>query len=809
MRFIKFIFALTITLALTWAGNSSFQVKDSNLPPLLPFLNPVSGFWANAEAVGTQEDETLNFPELTEPVRVVWDDRLVPHIFAKNLSDAMFVQGYVTAKHRLWQMDITARAAAGTLSEVFGKRTLAIDSLRRGQGVKWAAENAIQGWKKGEDYQYLEKYTDGVNAFVKTISAKEKSLEYKLFDQKTEDWSVEKSALVVKSMALSLCIRQEDIPATNSLELLGKERFDFFFPEWNPKQSPIIPAGTKWDFSDTLQAVSSVEKTESVGFISHQPFELPSENIGSNNWAISGAKSATGNPILCNDPHLNLTLPAIWFELQIHTPEFNAYGVSVPGIPGILIGFNEDIAWGETNVGHDLTDWYRLEWTDKNKNAYRFDNQSVPTTMREEIIKVKGQTKPIIDTVVYTHFGPVTYSKPGHPNEDLAMRWIAHDTPDVFEFRTFLDLARAKNHGDYVEALKPYISPAQNFVFASKEGDIGITANGRFPIKKKGQGRFVLAGNTSENEWQGFIPKEQIPQMKNPERGFVSSANQHTTDPSYPYFYHAGFEDYRGRYLNRKLAEKDKFTVKDMMALQSDNYSLKAEEALPILLSLIDEKELNTAEIGMVKVLKKWDYRYEAKEIAPVIFDTWWKEFYDTAWDEWSDTERAYLRPEIWRTIELMESHPKLSYWDIQDTPDLENVQDLALFSFKEAALEILDKTTDKDLNYTENQAFFIPHLGRLKPFFYNNLKIGGTPSALNANRPGNGPSWRMVVELGDEINAWGVYPGGQSGNPADPFYDNMVNQWAENKYYKLLFLKSPEEIGERGLFEQKFEKKR
>ncbi len=806
MRFIKFIFSLIITLGLTWAASQGFSVKNTALPPLGAFLNPVSGFWANAEAANSLEDETLDFPELTEEVRVVWDERMVPHIFAQNLPDALFVQGYVTAKHRLWQMDITSRAAAGTLSEVFGERTLAIDSLRRGQGVKWAAENAIEGWRQGENFSLLESYTAGVNAFKNNMSARDKSLEFKLFDQELPDWTAEKSALVVKSMALSLCSRNFDIPATNTLEILGKDRFDFFFPDWNSKQSPIIPAGTEWDFSNSPVSVENSKNNYSRGFIPHEPFELPPENNGSNNWAVSAEKSATGNPILCNDPHLNLTLPAIWFELQIHTPDFNAYGVSVPGIPGILIGFNEHIAWGETNVGHDLVDWYKMEWTDEKKNSYRFDDDvAVPTTMREELIYVKGRTEPIRDTVVYTHFGPITYADPKHPNADLAMRWIAHDKPDGFEFQTFIDLAKSKNHADYVQALKAYVSPAQNFVFASKDGDIAITANGRFPIKKKGQGRFVLAGNTSDNEWQGFIPRAQIPQVKNPARGFVSSANQHTTDPSYPYYFNGGFADYRGRYLNRKLSEKTKFTVEDMMALQADNYSLKAEEALPLLIATLDESELNTTEQSMLSVLKKWNYRYDAEEVAPIIFNAWWSAFYDTAWDEWSDSDISYLQPEEWRTIELMETHPDLSYWDIKGTVALENINALTLHSFKLAAAKVLEELETEGINYTQNQDFFIPHLGKLKVFNRTELAIGGTPNALNANRPGNGPSWRMIVELGDEINAWGVYPGGQSGNPASPYFDDMVDEWAAGKYYKLNFLKSPEEIGEKGLFEQSF----
>lgn len=802
MRFIKFILAAVVTIGLTWLFNNPLKIKETVAPPLMPLLNPISGFWANAMSAGQNQGETLDFPELSAPVKVVWDERLVPHIFAQNEEDAMFVQGYVTAKHRLFQMDLMRRDAAGQLSAVVGEIALTRDKMRRSQGILWAAENAVEGWKQSEDYKYIKSYVAGVNAFAGKMTAQDIPLEYKVLGVKPEAWSPVNTALVVKNMALSLCFRNYDLAATNTFNAVGEEAYDFLFPDWNPKQSPIIPTGTEWGFGDSTATDLSLDLNRK-DFIKHQPFANPPENIGSNNWAISADKSATGNPILCNDPHLNLSLPAIWFEIHIHTPEFNAYGVSVPGMPGILIGFNENIAWGETNVGQDVLDWYEMEWTDEMRSSYIFDGKEIPTSMREELIYIKGKKEPLRDTVIYTHLGPVAFTDKTTPGNDLAMRWLAHDRPESFEFLTFLDLMRAQNYEDYRAALKPYISPAQNFVFASKENDIAITANGRFPIKEKGQGRFVRKGNTSESLWKGFIPKEEVPHIKNPARGFVSSANQHSTAPDYPYYYNGGFEDYRGRYLNRKLAEKEKFTIEDMAALQADNYSLKAEELLPLLIKYTAESELNTTESGMLKLLKSWDYRYDPDAVPPILFDAWWSAFYNSAWDEIEEEGVALQRPETWRTIELMETQPELSYWDIQGTPRLENVNGLALHSFKEAAKEVEEAFTAGQ-SYTEKEGFFINHLLRLAPFNRTGLAIGGNKSALNANRPGNGPSWRMIVELGDEVKALGVYPGGQSGNPASPFYDNMVDTWADCEYNELQFVKSPDEV--KALFTDVFE---
>lgn len=797
MRYIKFIVVAIITIALTWALDNSLNIKGKVTPPLMPLINPMQGYWANVAQAQNFQDETLDFPQLNDKVQVIWDERLVPHIFAQNKEDAFFVQGYLTAKLRYFQMDLMQRDAAGKLSEIIGKAALPRDKMRRHQGIKYAAEKAVKGWKKFEDYRFVDKYIQGVNAHFNKIDDKNKPLEYKLLGYEPEAWNAVKSALVVKNMALSLCFRNSDIAATNTLKKIGAEQYDFLFPDWNPKQSPIIPAAFHKNINNENARNTKDTKPE-IGYLQHQPFPNPPENIGSNNWAVAAEKSATGNPILCNDPHLNLSLPAIWLELQIHTPDFNAYGVSVPGIPGILIGFNENIAWGETNVGHDIVDWYIPKWTDKTKDYYLFDNKPQKTEKRIEVIKIKGE-KDIIDTVRYTHLGPVAFNE---SYGDLVIRWLVLDEPNTTELSTFLDLMQSKNYDDYEKALKPYISPAQNFIFASKDNDIAITVNGRLPLKEKGEGKFVQNGDSSKNVWSGYILNEDIPRMKNPERGFVSSANQHSTDSTYPYYYHSTFEDYRGRYLNRKLANQEKWSIEDMKALQGDNYSLRAEETLPLLLKYLDKNELNTTEKSYLSTVAKWNYKYDATEKAPIIFDAWWNAFYGMAWDEFEEEGYTLQSPEYWRTIDLMENKPDLPYWDIQSTPKKESINAIVLMSFKKAVKTIEQSQKTED-NYTDYTDFYIKHLLLLEPFNRNHLKIGGNKSALNANSPGNGPSWRMIVELGEQPNALGVYPGGQSGNPASPYYDNMLDTWAKNEYYKLHLYQSPEDIKEGVLFKQ------
>ena len=547
MKSIKFSFFLLLNIALVYLLNNPINLQGNAVPPMGKLLSPFSGFWQNAPSTNTPNPSTIEASALLENGKVIYDDRMVPHIFTQNLKDALFIQGYITAQQRLWQMDISIRATVGRLSEILGSKTISRDKFQRRKGLLFAAENALKTWEQSpEDFELLSAYTKGINAFIKTLKPADYPIEFKLMNYQPEPWTNLKSAILIKSMALTLCSRESDIEATNALNVFGRETFDFLYPEYNPKQSPIIPENVLWNF-DTVK----IEKPSPVliGAIPHRTYSKPSPFAGSNNWAVSGTKTASGNPILCNDPHLNLTLPSIWFEVQLHTPEINTYGVSLPGFPGVVIGFNENISWGMTNASHDVLDWYQVKWANNERTKYLVDDQVKDIDFRIEKIHLKDG-KSIVDTVRYTHWGPIVYESPSHPKLDMAMRWVAHD-PGSNEIKVLQNLGKAKNYNDYINGITAFHSPAQNIVFASREGDIAIKVQGNLPLKTKEQGRFVQDGSNSANAWNGFIPTQHNPQIKNPERGFVSSANQHSTSPDYPYYYNGSFEDYRGRVLNR------------------------------------------------------------------------------------------------------------------------------------------------------------------------------------------------------------------------------------------------------------------
>lgn len=819
MRMLRFLLALVATCLLIWRLQVPQMVGDKNLPPLGAFFNPFSGFWKNAEPVTGFPLLDQKITGLQAPCEVVYDDLMVPHIFAKNQEDAMRVQGFVTASQRLWQMDMTTRKSAGRLSEVLGERTLAIDKSSRRRGMVYAAENALIGWRKSpEGMRLLEAYTAGVNDYIAQLTPAAFPIEFKLLDYQPEPWSVLKTALVIESMADNLAAGESDLAATNTLAQFGRATFDFLYPEWNPKQHPIIPDTGQWINRQILQPPPAPAPPTSY-FGSKDDSRLAWDESadneyfdpylkGSNNWAVAGAKTASGFPMLANDPHLNLTLPSIWFQVQIHTPEQNCYGVSLPGVPGVVIGFNENTAWGMTNVGHDVSDWYHVKWLDTERSKYEIDGASRDVRMQIEAIPVRGK-ETVYDTVRYTVWGPMTFDNdPIHPLYDCALRWITHDVPEPDEMSLFLLLNSGKGYADYRAALNGYDCPAQNFVFATRSGDIAIQVQGRFPVRTPEQGRFVQDGSKMANAWQDYIPKDMLPSMKNPSRGFVFSANQHSTPPSYPYYYLSNdFEDYRSRRIYDRLDTLQKATPATMKAMQLDNYSQRAADALPAMFRLLDQSKLDEEGQKMAKELAEWQYVYNAEMTAPPLYDVWYDSCYLKTWDEMvaiRNQKKAILFPEAWRFIEMLERDTANIFFDHPNTPQRETATEIVNESFR-AMQSYFRQNPDKRVDWGNYRGFALKHLAQIDAFSRLDIVVGGNKSTPNAISRTNGPSWRMVVDLGYKVKGMGVYPGGQSGNPGSRYYDNMVDTWAKGEYYDLLFLSSPSEAPERMLGKQTF----
>ena len=788
MRRGKFILSLLLTFALGYllifpVGSLPFSLGD--------FFNPYRGFWQNAVSMEQLIHLPSRMAQLNQPVGVTYNERGVPAIFAENVEDAYFMQGYVTARDRLWQMDFQTYAAAGRLTEIMPsslrEALLQHDREMRRKGLPYAAKKSLAAhMEHSTTRKVLAAYTAGVNAYIRSLSPGEYPLEYKILGYAPEKWSPYKSCLLLKYMANMLAGNVRDISHTKNLRVWGKALFDTLYQESIPVMDPIIPSSSP--LPDSILPVPTAPlHTLDTSLLAGNFLPVTQGNIGSNNWAVSGTRTVSGAPLLANDPHLGLSLPSIWYEIQLCINKEPVYGVAIPGAPGITIGFNEHIAWGLTNAGRDILDFYTLSVRDSTFDAYWMNGKWNPMQIKVDTFLFKGGGM-FLDTVRYTQLGPVMYDASfGKVNQPLAARWVAHE-PSL-ELLAFYQLNRAHSFETYKNALTHYAAPAQNFVFSSQTGDIAIRQQGKFVNRWEGQGLFILSSADSSHQWQSFLPPDQVPQVLNPERGFVSSANQRATDHSYPYPYHGKFQKFRNRRLNTLLAQEEKMDMEGMKAIQLDNYSLIAAEALPMLLGDIDKQTLSDRERDVYELLESWDYLYEAESVAPTIFQKWWDTLYVSIWqDEFLREGLDTQWPETYRTIELLRAYPYFSFFDDINTAKIENRRTLVNQSFRITLKDLYARNPNPETwTWGEEKKTSIRHMARLSPSLgRHNLMADGNREILNATSRHHGPSWRMVVSLEDPIKAEGIYPGGQSGNPGSPLYDNMVDDWVDGNYYSL-----------------------
>ena len=800
MKVFGFVLSFVITIALV----VSLSWRIDPLPPLGYFLDPFHGFWQNAEGDNVAVETNLALANLQEPVTVLYDSLLIPHIFAQNDADLYRAQGYVQASLRLWQMEFVTHVAAGRVSEIVGEKGREYDRLQRRKGLMFAAEKSLRLMEEDPVANaVLEAYADGINGYINSLSYQDLPLEYKLLDYWPEPWTPLKSALLLKYMADDLAGYEEDLENTNALLLWGKERFDFLYPQYYPDAEPVIAADHPWDFEPIILDTPSVSFTDNQ--LTTQPLPKPDPDNGSNNWAVSGSKTRSGQPILANDPHLGLNLPSIWFVLQLQTPDVNVLGATLPGAPGVVIGCNDSIAWGVTNATRDVKDWYKITFNNDLRSEYLFDGKYLKAQPRVEEITVRGEGV-FYDTVMYTHYGPVVYDRDfpadtvENQERNYAMKWPAHD-PSM-DMMTFYYLNRAKNYQDYRQALQYYTCPAQNFAFASVQGDIAMTVQGKFPAKWRGQGVFLMDGSQPEQEWQAYIPADQNPSERNPERGFVSSANQIPTNRAYPYyFFDKKYEHFRNRRINDRLAKMNRITPEDMMKLQGDNYNQKAADILPLMLDSLDVTQLRGEAQDLYNLLRDWNLQNDPNARAPTVFALWWSQFKRLLWDEMNRPSVALVEPTDAATIHYVQRYPQDTMVDVQATPYRETINDLLDASFTTAVQELNEWANEhpgQTYSWEAYKATSIQHMLRLEPFGVYNVPIGGGRGVVNAASERHGPSWRMVVDLSDPVQVWGVYPGGQSGNPGSRYYTNLVDAWAGGGHHLLPFMASPEstEVG-------------
>lgn len=762
--------------------------------PLGSFLSAQEGIWQNAEPIDQNFNADLKLEGLQGEVNVYFDERLVPHVFATVESDAYFVQGYLHAKFRLWQMEFQTHAAAGRISEIVGSKGVQFDRNQRRIGMVYAAENALSAMEKDQQtLTALNAYTAGINSYIEKLNTSELPIEYKLLGYEPEKWNNLKSALFIKQMTNTLAGYDRDLEYTNALEILGEEKFRILYSDIPDSLYPVIPKGTVYAESNvelnTPGTADSLyfKRKDTIQFVEDYK---PDPANGSNNWVVSGSKTKSGKPILANDPHLSLTLPSIWYEIQLSTPAFNAYGVSFPGIPGVVIGYNDSIAFGFTNAGRDVKDYYEIQFKDKTKQEYYFDSQWVKSTLRVENIKIKDSVS-LLDTVAYTVFGPVTYDhafKTSLSEEKAyALRWVAHDTSNILKMWWLLN--RAKNYNDYYQAISHFNVPGQNMIFASSTGDIALWQQGTFPLRWKDQGLFVMPGKDSSYMWKGYIPMEENPHSYNPESGYLSSANQRAADTTYPYFMPGSYEVYRPITINRKLAELVNITIQDMKNLQNNNYNVFAEMARPILLQHTDRELLSTDEKRFLDIASSWNLMNDVKEKGPTCFNLWWDSLSAVILnDDLIKNKIPVIKPEKFVLLEALSKDTNFIFIDDVSTDKMETLKDQVVLALKQASLKFSELEKENKVEWASFKNTSVYHLLRTNtmPFAREGLVIGGGSGIVNATTHDHGPSWKMIIEMDTPVKAVGVYPGGQSGNPGSQYYDSFVDTWAKGEYYDL-----------------------
>ncbi len=802
MKIIPFVLSAICTVGLVIVLNSQLKTGSGKTPRLGYFLSPQHGFWQNAESVHKNYNDDIKLEGLAGKVEVYLDDRLVPHIYADEDNDAYYVQGYLHAKFRLWQMEFQTHVAGGRLSEIVGEDRVSTDQYFRRLGMVYGAERseAFVAANHPEMKTAIDAYAKGVNAYIKSLKPEEIPFEYKLLNYKPEAWTAHKTYLFQMFMAYDLTGRSAatDLRMTNARNYFGYNDFDKLYTNAQDSLDPIIPRGTGFapptlTPKTPLDIDSAYLHKKNLISTAIAPI-IPNKGNGSNNWVVAGTKTASGRPILCNDPHLGLNLPSLWYEVQISTPTHQTYGASFPGSPAVIIGFNDSIAWGVTNAGRDVLDFYDMKFRDSTLQEYWYNGAWVKAGQRIERIKVKGKPDQV-ERIALTVFGPVMYDhqykNTSSGGKILAIKWTAHDSSSSFP--TIYQLNHANNYNDYLNAISLWKSPGQNFAFASKTGDIAIKQQSNFIARWQRQGDFIMPGIDSSYAWQSYIPTEENPMIKNPERGFVSSANQKVTDETYPYYLGAAnnFPVYRGVIINRKLAAMQQIQPIHMQQLQMYNHNVFAEMAIPVLLKQVDNTKLNPDEMKYMGMLKNWNLMNDYHENGATVFNEIWDSLEAVVWsDEFANAKMPLEWPEENTLLESMLRDSNCIFVDdIRTQNKKETLADAVLAAIRKATPVLLKAEQSSQLNWGAFKDTKVSHLLKIPALSRLHLPIGGSEHAINATTQIHGPSWRMVVQMTDQIEAYGVYPGGQSGHPGSKYYDDFVNYWAEGKYYRLLFL--------------------
>jgi len=798
-RTLRFIVALLVLAGGLFVGARSIGPA----PALGPFLEPAHGVWSLARSAKMPAHADARIPGLRDSVQVVYDDRAVPHVFASNEEDAYRGLGFVVARDRLFQLYVQTLAASGRLTEIAGAVTLPLDREMRNLGLPRAAERAVA---RVSDTSAMGRatraYADGINSYVRSMPASALPLEFRLLGVKPREWKPIDAYYLQNRMGWTLANIANERDRAVAAARVGRDAALALFPDDSPIQEPIQPNGQhapRLDFhrlpppgapdsASMLVAAAADAFVPSAQFAERVPGEPVTRSLASNNWAVSPSRSATGYALLAGDPHLDLTLPSIWYEAHLVVPgALDIYGVTIPGLPPVVIGFNHDVAWTFTNTGADVMDMYVEQVDDiQHPTRYRVDDAWRPLEQRVEVYRGRHGETIAVDTTYYTHRGPLQLVR----GRWISMRWTVLESGR--EGDGFLAAAHARNTREFEDAMAgAYRAPAQNMLSADRGGHIAIRSTGRYPIRPgTGAGSVLFDGTTSASDWKGDAPVSDWPQAFDPAQGYLASANQQPIDPRAAHIWFGGsWDPWRALRINELLRADGAVTVDAMRQLQTDPGSARADLFVPYFLRAAERVAArktgpNPAVLDeAARVLARWDRRYTKTNTSAVLFEAALRETAAETWDELnphSDGRRLFPSSAV--LLELM-SDSASAWWDDRNTSAVEDRDAILASSLASAFLATrrsYGAPSGSGWEWSKIRHANINHLLRIPALGALELPVQGGPGTLSPSS-GNGtqgPSWRMVVELGPTLHAWSTYPGGQSGDPASAHYRDRLPQW-------------------------------
>ncbi len=769
---------------------------------LVVFLGFDVWFYRAVQASLPQYEGSLALRGLSQPVTVAFDVHGVPTINASTLHDLFFAQGYLTAQERLWQMDMTRRFASGDLAVILGPDFVAVDREQRILGLRQVAERAAAAMDPAQREQF-QAYADGVNIYI-AEHTKTLPLEFRFLTYAPHVWTVEDSLLVGLSMTefLNHGYYREELNKEKALAKLGPELTAELFvnSSWRDHppgaESQSLANEPPKDLTPDEEATPPPAKKP----VHHSwllPFGNPSSNmspearfpVGSNDWVVSGAHTATGKPLLSNDMHLELRLPNNWYEAHLICGDYDVVGVTLPGLPYVIVGHNRYVAWGFTNVGPAVEDVFIEKFNEKGE--YLTPQGWVQPEHRQEIIRVKGKPEVSLDVMITRHGPIITSLVPGETRQ-LALQWIIYK-PGSTRI-PFFDVNSAKNWDEFRAAFSQFGGPGQNVVYADVDGHIGYQATGLVPIRAAGDGSLPVPGETDTYEWKGFIPFDEMPRSFDPPSGILATANGRITPDGYPYPISFEWDSpYRTERIYKLLSKPKKYTAADMLDIEMDTVSELDRFCAERFVYAIDHTpKASERAKAAAELMRGWDGNMAVDSVAPSIA------FYARGkldelllrpkfGDQWKEYTRWFMAP-VWLENTVSHQSPE---W----LPAGYANYDELLTAAVEAA--VTDSKTPRTLSmWTWGRV----HQIDLKHPFWSNFPVlkrgagtgphplSGDSLTIKAAGQRFGPSERYTADLANLDNSTLNIVNGESGNLFDEHYNDQWDAYYHGRTFPLPF---------------------